>query len=82
MNLSSTIGAGDERNEVTLILRFVSQQIVEVVLDAGDVVEVGRCVDQIAVEQSVEGAKGVDVSALFDLITHHRGLQIDVGFLR
>ena len=81
VNLSSTIGAGDERNEVALILRFVSQQVVEVVLDAGDIVEIRRGVDQITVEQSIEGAKSVDVFALFDLITHRRRLQVDVGFL-
>ena len=81
VNLLASIGTRDERNEITLIFGFVGQQVVEVVLDAGDVVEVCGRVEQITVEQCVEDAERVDVLLLFDGVAHQSRLQVDVRLL-
>ena len=81
MDLFAPFGLSDERVEVALILRQISEQIVEIVLDASDIVEVRRGIEKITVEKGIEEMKGIDVLLLFDVVAHERRLQIDVRFL-
>ena len=81
VDLSTTIDGRDEFGEIRRRGRAVGLQIVEIGFQSGDVGEVGRCVDQIAVDQRVGEFKRVDVTLLTDRVTNQRRLQINVGQL-
>ena len=70
VNLSTSIDVRDEFGEIRGRRRAVRLQIVEVRLQSGDVGEIGRRVDQIAVDQRVGDFERVDVTLLADRVTN------------